>query len=279
MHIFTTKAGLKAYLDKERKKGKSVGFVPTMGALHEGHLSLITECRQGCDVTVCSIFVNPTQFDNADDFKKYPRVVETDRELLEKAHCDVLFLPDVEEMYTGTKPIHPNLGGLDKRLEGEFRPGHFDGVVQIVYLLLKAVRPDRLYMGLKDYQQQLIVRRMIREMKLTVELVAVPTMREKSGLAMSSRNTRLTPEQRAAAAAIYRMLTHAKQAFKDGVDVAEVLHQADKGLSEFDCKPEYITLCDAETLLPLERYDPEKRAILLTAVWWGDVRLIDNLVF
>ncbi len=279
MHIFTTKAGLKAYLDKERKKGKSIGFVPTMGALHEGHLSLIAECRQDCDVTVCSIFVNPTQFNNADDFKKYPRVVETDRELLEKAHCDVLFLPDVEEMYTGTKPIHPDLGGLDKRLEGKFRPGHFDGVVQIVYLLLKAVRPDRLYMGLKDYQQQLIVGRMIREMKLTVELVAAPTMREKSGLAMSSRNTRLTLEQRAAAAAIYRMLTHAKQALKDGMDVADVLHQAEKELSEFDCKPEYITLCDAGTLLPLERYGPEKKAILLTAVWWGDVRLIDNLVF
>ncbi|HRN33993.1 MAG TPA: pantoate--beta-alanine ligase [Saprospiraceae bacterium] len=279
MHIFTKKAGLKAYLDKERKKGKSIGFVPTMGALHEGHLSLIIGSRKDCDVTVCSIFVNPTQFNNADDFRKYPRVVEADRDLLEKASCDVLFLPDVEEMYAGTKPIRPDLDGLDTRLEGEFRPGHFDGVVQIVYLLLKAVKPDRLYMGLKDYQQQLIVGRMIREMKLPVTLVAEPTMREKNGLAMSSRNMRLTPVQREEAAAIYAMLTHAAQSIKEGLDVPEVLQKAESELADFDCKPEYIVLCDAETLLPLERYDPDRKAILLAAVWWGDVRLIDNLVF
>jgi len=276
--VIATKSQLKLFLNKHRHKNQSIGFVPTMGALHAGHLSLIQYSREQCDLTVCSIFVNPTQFNDSEDFKKYPRTIEADTLLLKEAGCDVLFVPDTEEMYNNTTPIHPNLQGLDRILEGEFRPGHFDGVVQIVYLLLQAVRPDYLFMGLKDYQQQLIVRKMIEAMDLPVQLKAMPILREPSGLAMSSRNTRLTAEQRHDSAVIYKILFLSAEAIRRGTDLKIVVDDASQELKKYECRLEYMAICDADSLKPISHYNPDIPTIILIAVWWGDVRLIDNML-
>lgn len=278
MKVIERKSELKSYLDQLREDGAAIGFVPTMGALHQGHLSLIRESQKENDITVCSIFVNPTQFNDAEDFRKYPRNVAVDRELLEEARCDVLFLPDVEEMYGSAETIYPDLEGLDSKLEGSFRPGHFDGVVQIVYLLLKAVEPDRIYMGQKDFQQQLIVGKMIRAMDLHVALRTVPTEREPSGLAMSSRNARLTQVQRDEAAVIHKTLFLATEALRNGIDIDTIIADSVEELEKYDTRLEYFRICDAHTLDDIDHYEPGIPAVILVAVWWGDVRLIDNLL-
>ena len=278
MKVFTTKSQLKTYLDRHRRKGHSIGFVPTMGALHQGHLSLIEFSKAECDVTVCSIFVNPTQFNDPEDFKKYPRTIEQDSNLLREVDCEVLFLPSVDEMYRDFVPIHPDLQGIDSVLEGSFRPGHFDGVVQVVYLLLQAVQPTYIFMGLKDYQQQLIVKKMMDSMNLNTTLRALPIMREDSGLAMSSRNVRLSPEQRHDAAAIYKTLFLSAQSVKKGVDIISVLEDTSLEFKKYECRLEYMSICNAETLEPIEQYNPDIPTIILIAVWWGEVRLIDNII-
>ena len=278
MKVIESKKELKEYLDQLRKEGSTIGFVPTMGALHDGHIALIRHSQQENDVTVCSIFVNPTQFNDVEDFKKYPRHIQTDKELLTDAKCDVLFIPEVEEMYGETVNVAPELDGLDERLEGAFRPGHFDGVVQIVYLLLKAVEPDRIYMGLKDYQQQLVVGKMISSLKLNVKLRSIETDREDSGLARSSRNARLSQYQRNDAAIIHKTLFLAKQALTDGIDIETIISDSTAELEKYDTKLEYFKICDAHTLEDISEYDPQRPTVILVAVWWGEVRLIDNLL-
>lgn len=278
MFIFKTKEELQFFISGVKKPGDKIGFVPTMGALHAGHIELIRQAKAENELTVCSIFVNPTQFNDKKDFEKYPRVLENDILLLEAGECDVLFIPSTDEMYEGAPEITPELKGLDTRLEGEFRPGHFKGVVQIVYLLLEAVKPDLLYMGLKDFQQQAIIAQLIRSMKLPVRLVPVATIREPSGLAMSSRNRRLTDTQRQEAAVIYQVLLTAKEAILAGSPVDEVLSNGLKKLTLPGTRPEYLKFCKADDLTDLTEYDSAVPAVLLVAVWWGDVRLIDNIL-
>ena len=278
LRVITSKKELAEYIQSLRAEGATIGFVPTMGALHQGHIALISHSQQENDYTVCSIFVNPTQFNDVEDFKKYPRNVAVDTEMLEECKCDILFLPDVEEMYGEAEEINPDLEGLDEKLEGEFRPGHFKGVMQIVYLLLKAVSPDRIYMGLKDYQQQLLVGKMITSLGLPVTLRAVQIDREDSGLARSSRNVRLTTYQRNDAAVIYKTLFLAKEALKNGIEISTIISDSLEELEKYDTKLEYFKICDAETLEDLDEYSEHIPTVILIAIWWGGVRLIDNIM-
>ena len=213
MYIFRKIADLKAYLAQLRESGKRIGFVPTMGALHAGHISLIEEANKGSDVTVCSIFVNPTQFDNADDLKKYARNLPKDAKMLGDALTNVLFAPNVEEVYPPNLDTEVDLdfGQLTKVMEGRFRTGHFEGMVQVVTRLLNIVEPDSLYMGQKDFQQAAIVKNMLQQQKRKTKLVVCPIIREPHGLAMSSRNVRLAPDDRKLAKVLHEALLETKQ--------------------------------------------------------------------
>lgn len=277
MHVFHHIQDLRAYLSSHG--GQTVGFVPTMGALHEGHLTLIREARAANELCICSIFVNPIQFNNADDLARYPRVLEDDVRLLETAGCDAVFAPSVDEMYPTPPALTMQFGPLERVLEGAFRPGHFSGVGVVVSKLLHMVSPDRVYFGQKDLQQCLIVRRMIEDLSFPVQQVIVPTVREADGLAMSSRNRNLTPEERLAAPFLYSELTRAAEALKAGVAVGEVKASLE---AAFAARPgfrlEYFDIADTGSLVSLETYQPGQEAALALAAHLGKVRLIDNLL-
>jgi pantoate--beta-alanine ligase len=268
------------HLKKAKKQGIKVGFVPTMGALHQGHISLIEASKKHCKLTVCSIFVNPTQFNDPADFEKYPVTIDNDIKMLSQAGCDVLFLPSVKEIYpNGLEQKKPfNFGFIANILEGAFRPGHFNGMAQVVERLLKIVKPDRLFMGQKDYQQQLIVGQLIKKIKLNTRLVMCPTVREKDGLAMSSRNTRLDPTSRKLAVKISKTLQSVKTQIKSPkADMADVQQKALEALSAvMGMEPEYFEIRNAKTLEAPKR--KTEKLIALTAVKLGGVRLIDNLL-
>ncbi|SDM00051.1 pantoate--beta-alanine ligase [Siphonobacter aquaeclarae] len=277
MHVFNHIQDLRAYLAAHA--GKSVGFVPTMGALHEGHLTLIRTARAANDLCVCSIFVNPIQFNNTDDLARYPRVLEDDVRLLETVGCDAVFAPSVEEMYPTPPALTMQFGPLERVLEGAFRPGHFSGVGVVVSKLLHIVSPDRVYFGQKDLQQCLVVRRLIEDLSFPVEQVIVPTVREADGLAMSSRNRNLTPEERAAAPFLYAELTRAAESLKAGTPVDDVkasLEAAFAARPEF--RLEYFDIADTTGLVSLESYQPGQEAALTLAAHLGKVRLIDNVL-
>lgn len=263
--------------------GKLVGFAPTMGALHQGHLSLIRLSKKQNDLTVCSIFVNPTQFNDKKDFEKYPNTIARDIELLIKEKCDILFLPDVKEMYpkgTGNSG-KVDFGFLAETLEGEFRPGHFDGMAQIVEKLLDAVKPHNLYMGQKDYQQAMIVSKLISERKFKINLVVCPVKREKSGLAMSSRNARLSETDLTIAAELYKGLKKIRMAVKKG-QVQNTTDAEDLASSIFcnhkEIKVEYCSWRKPKTLKKIKSYSENEQSVILIAAWVGGVRLIDNLL-
>lgn len=283
MIIFKRAADLAAYLEKQRAAGQKIGFVPTMGALHQGHISLIDISKKTTSLTVCSIFVNPTQFNDPKDFQKYPITIEKDIVLLEKAETDILFLPDVGELYpTGTTDLeHYDLGQLETILEGEFRPGHFQGVAQVMQRLLNIVRPNDLFMGSKDYQQCMVVQRLLQLMSLPATLHRCPILREPDGLAMSSRNVRLDPDQRSRAAAIYTALQTIRAGWPKPSGSAQpaaigpLVAQARKILEEAHFRIDYVAIADADTLLP---YDGSGDAVALIAAFMGEVRLIDNMV-
>jgi pantoate--beta-alanine ligase len=273
-------------LDKKRSEKKRVGFVPTMGALHSGHISLVKQAKRKNDVVVVSIFVNPTQFNNKEDLAKYPITIEKDTQMLEKALCDVLFLPSVAEMYPKGFEITDKIdfGFMAATLEGEFRPGHFDGMAQIVEKLLMSVQPDELYMGLKDYQQAMIVGEMIRIRKFRTKLIKCPTKRERDGLAMSTRNARLTKEARAVAVELSKTLRYLKRkvtAIRKGnylVDVKELELLGEKRLDKFAAIDlEYLKIRDAATLKEKKKIGAAPLVVLLAANVNG-VRLIDNMV-
>ncbi len=289
---FERKTDLEAWR-RELSPDLRLGFVPTMGALHRGHLALIERALEECDRVVCSIFVNPTQFNQAQDLQHYPRTEEKDLQLLLEVGCHVLFLPTIEEIYPEGPENAPNpfvFGELEKVMEGAHRPGHFRGVAQVVSRLLEIVRPQALYMGQKDYQQTLIVRSMLEQMNSAVQLVVCPTVREEDGLAMSSRNLRLSAEQRALAPEIYRAMRAAATAFalrKEAGLPAPVGQIEDRYLQELAAlpgfRPEYFCFARAADLKPLrdlppEELPPPEEVVLCTAVWVGDVRLIDNLI-
>ncbi len=286
MLIFKKVADLRQWLTTQTKP---IGFAPTMGALHEGHLELIRMAkRDGC-IAVASIFVNPTQFNDIRDLEKYPRTAEKDIELLLTTHCDALFMPAVEEVYPPglNLTIELDFKQLDKVMEGEFRPGHFKGMATVVNRLLEIVQPDKLYMGQKDFQQLSIVRDMIRQLALPVELVMCPTVREPDGLAMSSRNVRLSPEMRAAAPIIHETLQWAKTALKKNHSAAEIKAEALRRLSNAGLQPEYFELVNGVTLETIQSKDDflfnentgnSGSIVACTAVFAGDIRLIDNII-
>ncbi|HMQ48946.1 MAG TPA: pantoate--beta-alanine ligase [Saprospiraceae bacterium] len=280
MYLFKKANDLQAYLTHFRLKNQPVGFVPTMGALHEGHLSLVHQSIQSNACTVCSIFVNPTQFNERSDLDKYPRTPAKDLELLYKVGCHVVFMPEVEEVYPpGQTAIHVpaiNLNGLDQLMEGAFRPGHFEGVMQVVKRLIDLVQPQRLYLGQKDFQQFLIVQRMVEALKLPLEVISCPIFREANGLAMSSRNERLSPELRAKAALIYQTLCDAKQ-WMEQFPPQMICEKALQQLQVEDFRPEYFELVDSQTLLPVHDFEAVESIHACAAVWVGEVRLIDNL--
>ncbi|RYD98116.1 MAG: pantoate--beta-alanine ligase [Sphingobacteriales bacterium] len=278
MIIFKTARDLSAWLATAGSAGESVGFVPTMGALHDGHLSLIRQSRSANDRTVCSIFVNPTQFNNPEDFRNYPITVDSDIEKLLGAGCDALFLPSVDEVYPKDHVRkHYALGPVETVLEGAFRPGHFQGVCQVVERLLEIVQPQRLYLGQKDFQQCMVIRKLLElsGMDQTVELVIAPTLRETDGLAMSSRNLRLDDGQRTMATTIYKELDGIRRAFGQR-DNRALETEAKEHLEAQGFSVDYIAICAPATLLPLE--GSEKPAVVLAAASLGPVRLIDNIV-
>jgi len=279
MLIFKKVADLQAWLNAERSKGRIVGFAPTMGALHDGHLELIRMAkRDGC-LAVASIFVNPTQFNDPKDLEKYPRLPEKDAALLLGADCDALFMPPVEEVYPPgvDLTIELDFRQLDKVMEGVFRPGHFKGMATVVHRLLDIVQPQHLYMGQKDFQQLSIVRDMIRQLQMPVELVMCPTVRHADGVAMSSRNMRLTPEMRATAPVIHQTLQWAKTEFEKR-PAEEVQAEAMRRLAAAGLKPEYFDIVDGVSLLPVRNWADSDFVVACVAAFAGEVRLIDNLV-
>ncbi len=278
MHVFYTKSETTQFVNHHKSGGKTVGFVPTMGALHQGHISLIDRSKVENDVTGCSIFVNPIQFNNPDDLKKYPRTIETDIQKLEDAGCDFLFYPEVAEMYP--KPIEEkyDFGHLDKVLEGKFRPGHFNGVAIVVRKLFEIFLPDKAYFGLKDFQQLRIIQAMTRQMKLPVEIVPCPTLRENDGLAMSSRNVRLLPNERKLSPAIYETLLEVKQMVGKSQPSEAERWAIQKLNSIAGFETEYFSIVDTETLLPVNNWTDSASLVACTAVVVGKVRLIDNLI-
>lgn len=279
MRLISTVAELQKIIQAQKTAGKIIGFVPTMGALHRGHLSLLEAAKERSSYTICSIFVNPTQFNDPKDLTKYPRTPEADHAALEAGGCDVLFLPTTKEVYPDKEPEIPpvDLGHLDQVLEGAFRPGHFAGVVQVVGRLLDITMADQLFMGQKDYQQFAIIQAMIELQNRPVELIMGPTVRENDGLAMSSRNVRLTPANREKAPIIYQLLQQAK-ANLGRKSIATIEAQQQQTLKKMGFQPEYFSIVDAKTLLAIEQLEPDQKVVACVAVWAGDVRLIDNLM-
>ena len=269
---------MQAWADKVRREGKRIGLVPTMGCLHEGHLSLIRLARKRTDVVVVSIFVNPTQFGPTEDFEKYPRTFDRDQELVEQAGGEIIFAPGVEEMYPPGFDTSVTVARLTKGLCGASRPGHFRGVTTVVTKLLCAAKPHVAVFGQKDFQQAAVIRRMVWDLNLDVEIVTAPIVREADGLAMSSRNAYLSPKERRDARVLFQSLEKAEKMVRDGEREASGIIAAMK--TEIEAKPaariDYVAVVDAETLEPVTRV--EGRTLVALAVWIGKTRLIDNVV-
>jgi pantoate--beta-alanine ligase len=277
--VFSKIEELGPILLKARKEGKTIGFVPTMGALHEGHIYLVKKAQQRCDLTVMSIFVNPTQFNDKNDLLKYPRTLEADTKLVDEVGLNYLYAPNVEEIYPKDldTSLSLDLGHFDKVLEGTFRPGHFAGVCQVVKRLLDLVKPDQLLMGQKDFQQFTIVGRMIDILKIPTELVVIKTRRNKNGLALSSRNARLSDHGREHALFIYKSMLSIKR---------NLLLKPIEALSQNGCQRltkkgfnvEYVAIVSGHTLLPVVHVEKEDYIVVCVAAWYEGVRLIDNLI-
>lgn len=278
MFIFRKSTDLAAFLANAKSSHKNIGFVPTMGALHDGHLNLVKTAQKCSDIVVVSIFVNPTQFNNADDFAKYPITIEQDIMHLGKINCDVLYLPDVDEIYPKGMDnlISYDLGNLENILEGAFRPGHYRGVANVVNLLLKTIQPDTLFLGQKDYQQCRVIARMMEQENIPTKIEIVPTVRAADGLALSSRNARLNAAQRAIAPVIYQCLVSIQA--QKGIKSFEIVKKECWDLLEQKgFKPEYIELADTTDLTILNEYNKQNQSVVLIAAWLGQVRLIDCL--
>jgi pantoate--beta-alanine ligase len=276
MKIFTTREALQKHLLLTRAANKTIGLVPTMGALHQGHLSLIKQARDHDDEIVCTIFVNPTQFNDPKDLEKYPRTIEADIQMLEQANCDVLFNPDEKEMYDGNEQWHLDIGQLENLLEGKFRPGHYQGVTQIVYKLFTLVKPDTAFFGQKDYQQCLVISKMVELLKIPVKLIMCPIKREPDGLAMSSRNIHLTPDNHHHALILSTTLNWVKSNFDHG-KITTLKKTAESMISnEPGIELEYFEIVDGDTLLPA--VEDSKKIVALVAARAGKTRLIDNVI-
>ncbi|MGK0137042.1 MAG: pantoate--beta-alanine ligase [Algoriphagus sp.] len=280
MKIFHTISETKDFIKAKRKEDLSIGFVATMGALHEGHVSLVNKARQDNDIVLCSIFVNPTQFDNQEDLKKYPRTLETDTALLKKADCDIIFAPSSDEMYNAVPKLKLDFGNLEHVMEGEFRPGHFNGVATVVSKLFHIVNPDRAYFGLKDLQQVAILNRLVKDLSFDLELISCPIIRERDGLAMSSRNTRLSPKARSLASQIHKSLQIAKKALEDGLTAESCKKKVVEHFKSFpDFQLEYLEISDFDNLEPLSSKNIAGKTAICIASYLDNVRLIDNVIF
>ncbi|NMB50001.1 MAG: pantoate--beta-alanine ligase [Bacteroidales bacterium] len=279
MEIIETVYALDRFLRPFRDEGKSIGLVPTMGSLHEGHVALVKQCVGANDVSVVSVFVNPTQFNDKEDFRLYPCNSEADCKLLESLGVTVAFVPSVEEMYPEPDTRVFDFGMLDKVMEGRFRPGHFNGVAQIVSKLFYAVKPSRAYFGEKDFQQLAIVRDMVRQLAIPVEIVGVPIVREESGLALSSRNLRLSDEQRQKAAEIYRSLRFSAD-FVGKKSIQETIDFVTNRINQIESlRVEYFDIVDGNTLQSVSDWNESAYIVGCIAVFCGDVRLIDNISY
>lgn len=280
MILFRKSADLHNWVETQHKKGKIIGFVPTMGALHPGHISLIEDSKKANDFTVCSIFVNPTQFNDKKDFDRYPITIEQDLELLLGVETDLVFIPAVDEIYpAGEKKEHFELGYLENILEGKYRPGHFQGVCMVVSRLLKIVGPDNFYLGQKDYQQCMVIKKLLELMNIQgkTNIIISPTLREKNGLAMSSRNMRLNEAEKTNAATIYQTLQFIKQNIRPG-DLSELKRQAVEKLEMAGFNVDYVEIADAENLHTVTQWDGKQNLVALVAAFLSEVRLIDNLL-
>lgn len=279
MNFFDKKKDLTLWVEEAKKQGALIGFVPTMGALHQGHLDLVKAALGQNQKVVCSIFVNPIQFNNPKDLEKYPRTLQQDLEMLESVGCHTVFCPDEKEIYPTAPSQVYDFGLMDQVLEGRFRPGHFNGVAIVVKRLFDLVQPHRAYFGQKDFQQLQIIRRLVEMEQIPVEIVACPTVREADGLAMSSRNRRLNPEQRRVAPQIYQVLQEARQRF--GHQPVDQIKQWVQ--QQIDHSPlmrlEYFEIVAADTLLPVYQPEENQKVVACIAVHLDEVRLIDNLFF
>jgi len=279
MNIIETKAAMQALIAEQKADGKIIGFVPTMGALHQGHLSLIEASNNACDLSICSIFVNPTQFNDKEDYDKYPRTITEDLALLEHANCDYVFMPDYKEMYPESDERTFDFGTLGDVMEGAHRPGHFNGVAQIVSKLFDAVPAHKAFFGQKDFQQYVIIKDLVRQLQYDIEIIACPIIREDSGLAMSSRNQRLSASEKQAAANISNILNWAKDNYPSfSVDElkAEVIKQF-KSIKALEL--EYFEIVEDEALKTVKNWAFKGKIVACVAVFCGKVRLIDNIVF
>jgi pantoate--beta-alanine ligase len=278
MIIYKSSSDIARFLEKQALSGETVGFVPTMGALHEGHIRLVRQAVADNNLAVCSIFVNPTQFNDPKDFEKYPVTIDQDIRMLVSAGCDVLFLPSVEEIYPQSVnhlPSYP-LGYLETILEGKYRPGHFQGVCQVVDRLLQIVRPQALYMGRKDYQQCMVIKKLLELNGMDTKLIACDTVREADGLAMSSRNMRLDSVQREKAVTIHRVLVMIRDQLKAG-SLEPLKQSACQALTDQGFRVDYVEICRADDLMPLDTWDGQTPLVALVAAHLGQVRLIDNM--
>ena len=269
---------MKETVKRLKKEGKKVGFVPTMGYLHEGHVSLIRCSKKDNDITVVSIFVNPIQFGKNEDLDRYPRDLDRDLEICEREGVDYLFYPSVDEMYPEGFSTYVEVEGITEKLCGAFRPGHFRGVTTVVSKLFNIVQPDRAYFGEKDYQQLKVIQRMVKDLNMDVEVIGCPLIREEDGLALSSRNKYLTPEERKSALSISKALFNAKKMFENGEkDPEKVIDEIKNMISSqpFVKKIQYVEVVDPETLTPKKRL--EKGDVIAVAVFVGNTRLIDNI--
>ena len=277
MQIFTQINDIQTALGFLKNETLSIGFVPTMGALHEGHLSLIEKAQTENDIVVCSIFVNPVQFNNKEDFDKYPVQDEVDIALLKKNGCDVLFIPSVKEMYPETPNESFSFGQLENVMEGAFRPGHFNGVAIVVKKLFEIIKPDKAYFGEKDFQQLMIIQALVKQLNLDIEIVPCPIIREADGLAMSSRNVRLTEHQRKIAPQIYALLKHCVE-HAAIASVAEVKEEFIAKISAFpEFKLDYFEIADENSLQPISSWEDSKSPRAFAAIFMDNVRLIDNM--
>lgn len=277
MKIYKTISDLKKELAAIRQKGSSIGFVPTMGALHKGHLSLIEKAKKENEVVVCSIFVNPIQFNNKEDYTKYPRNEENDCIMLNEINCDLLFFPSEKEIYPSVDNFIFNFGELENVMEGKFRQGHFQGVAKVVKRLFEIINPDKAYFGEKDFQQLLIIKELAKKIFPDIKIISCPIYRESDGLAMSSRNMRLTPQERSVAPLIYKTLTKVKENInKDTMNQLKEWVKKEINSNHL-MNLEYFEIADINTLQPVEKFDNSKSCIACIAVYIGNVRLIDNI--
>ena len=280
MVVFTEKEKLTPFIQNLKNEGKTIGFLPTMGALHDGHLSLAKESVTKNDITVVSIFVNPTQFNNPEDLEKYPRTEEKDIELLTSIGVDYVYLPTVYDLYNeGEAAKSYDFGGIENVMEGEFRPGHFDGVATVVSKLFRAVNPDRAYFGEKDFQQVRIIQEMVKQEQINVEIVPMPIFRAETGLALSSRNMRLSEENLEAAPFIYQVLKEAVELKENGKTPIEVKEFVEETFKASNFELEYFEITDEKSLQPISTFSSEEKARGFVVAYAGDIRLIDNIQF